>query len=96
MKASAHLQQRANPTAHFAITFGWVGYTGKHFEERALAGAVAPDDAKSLPAFDLKADIPQSPDLIRFVGAVSLAAQAAADPLHPSGDHIAQGISALL
>ena len=44
------------------IAGGGIGDAAKHFQERALAGAVAPDDANDFPLLDLKAHVFQSPE----------------------------------
>jgi len=96
VKTGAYLQQRAYATAQLAIAFGWVGHAREDLEQRALAGSVAPDNAQCLPAFDLKVDIPQSPDVIRFGGIAPFSAQGAADTCRLGGDEIAQGVATLL
>src|SRR5262249_13729486 len=62
VKAGAHLEQTADPAAH-------LGFAGRRFrdarqdlEERALAGAVAADDADQLAAPHLERQVLQGPE----------------------------------
>jgi len=96
VKAGTHFQQRTDATAQFAISFSWISHAREYLKQGALAGAVASNDAQGLPAFDLKVDVPQSPDVICIIGWMPFAAQGAADALRLSGDQIAQGVGALL
>ena len=43
---------------------------GHHLQQRALAGAVFPDDAEGLAALDLEADVVQRPEILVALQAV--------------------------
>ena len=64
VKAGADLEQARDPTLNGNPPFARLGNAREDFEQRALAGAVAADDAEHLAALDLEADIPERPELL--------------------------------
>ena len=67
MKAGADLEQACDTSPELHPPPGRLGDAAEDFEERALAGAVAADDAQYLPALDLEADILQGPELLDLI-----------------------------
>jgi hypothetical protein len=61
MEAGAHLQQRSDAAVDLGLALGRLGDARQDLEQRALAGAVAPDHPQHLPALDLEAHMPQRP-----------------------------------
>src|SRR5437867_1917583 len=67
MKAGAHLQEARDPTAQRHATLGRLGDAAQDFEQRALAGAVATDDADDFALLHLEAYILERPELLDLV-----------------------------
>lgn len=59
MEAGADLEEGADPAPHDDLPLGRIGDPGEDLEERALAGAVPPDDAENLAGLDLEVDVPE-------------------------------------
>ena len=75
MEAGADFQQRPDPPVDLGFAAGRLGDPGEDLQQRALAGAVAADDAENLALAHFKTDVPQRPDpfLIRAsVGPVAI------------------------
>lgn len=68
MKAGAHFQQAADAPFHLYHPAGRRGDPRENFEQRALAGAVAPDNAQRLALRHAEGDIVQRQD--RLTGEV--------------------------
>lgn len=62
MKTGADLEEGADPAPHDDLPFGRVGDPGEDLKQRALAGAVPPDDAEDLTALDLEVDLLERPE----------------------------------
>ena len=97
--ASAHPHgqsaQRLGPAA------GRLGDAGEDLEQRALAGAVAADDADDLAALDLEGDVAQGPDGVLAVGRLGGGKVGTwegwqAETLEGGCEGVAQGVVALL
>ena len=63
MESHAHFQKVAHPAAHLRHSLSGAGDPGEDFQQRGLAGPVAPQEADHLPFRHLKGDIAQGPDL---------------------------------
>src|SRR5262249_45445773 len=63
VEAGADFEEAANPAVDHSPSLGRLGDARKDFEERALAGAVAADDADHLAAFDLEGDVLEGPEV---------------------------------
>jgi hypothetical protein len=61
MKTHADLQQGADTAVDFRRSARRFGDAGEDLEERALSGAVAPDDADDLALPDLQRDVFEIP-----------------------------------
>ena len=101
MKARAHFQQRPDAPVHIGVALGRLGDARENLQQRALARAVAPDDAHDLAVLDLERHVLQRPDFFLQPGsAVGLAAQQAPRALEWRGEgigqRVAQGAVALL
>ena len=68
VESRPNLQQARHPTANFDATSGRLGDATQNFEKRALARAVAPNDANNFTSGDFKADILQRPEFFSFGG----------------------------
>lgn len=66
MKAGSNLKQTGNPAPHDLATGRWLGNAAEYLEQRALAGAVAPDCSQHFAALDFEGNILERPELIRF------------------------------
>ena len=66
VKSRSDLQQARDPTANFDATSGRLGDATQNFEKRALASAVAPNDANNFTSGDFKAHILQRPEFFSF------------------------------
>ncbi len=66
MEAGARLQQRGHLPAHDRAPLGRLGDARQDLQQRALAGAVAPDDAQHLAALHLEGDVLKSPKELRI------------------------------
>src|SRR5262245_25989535 len=67
MKPGADLQQARDPSAQRQASLGWLGDTAQDVEQRALAGAVAADDADDFALLHLEAHILERPELLDLV-----------------------------
>src|SRR5262245_58846007 len=63
MKTGAHFQQRSNTPADFCASARGFGYARENPEQRALAGAIATNDADQVTTIDLERDIVECPDV---------------------------------
>ena len=70
VKAGAHLQQRTDAPLDLHLPLGGCGDAREDLEQRALARAVAPDDAHDLAALHLEVDVAQRPDRVAVAVAV--------------------------
>src|ERR1700751_914737 len=93
MKAGSDLEQRAGPAVepHFADRRR--GDLRDDLEQRALARAVAADDADDLARFDGERNVLERPKTFRGRGAIAIAAN---DPAAPFRERVAQGVQATL
>ena len=62
MEASADFQETGDPAGQLDTPAGGVGDAGEDFEQGALAGAVAPDDADDFTLLDFEGDVFERPD----------------------------------
>jgi hypothetical protein len=102
VESRPHLQEAGHPSVQHGPPPGGLGYPGQDLQQRALAGAVAPDYPQHLAVLHLKRDVPQSPDRVFLaVGGTPEALQAAhrsrgrihdglaeGAPLHAAGDAV--------
>src|SRR5262249_31751729 len=63
MKTYADFQQGADAAVDFRRSARGIGDAGEDLEQRALSGAVAPDDAGDLALLDLQRDVLEGPEL---------------------------------
>src|SRR5579872_2478996 len=66
MEPSADLKQRPDSAAHPRAAFGRHCDARQQLQQRALAGAIAADDADRLAAFDGERNIAQRPQILQF------------------------------
>src|ERR1017187_42116 len=64
MKAGADFQERADTSINPGQAICRIGDSRQQFQQRALAGAVAPDESNNLTALDIEGNVPQRPELI--------------------------------
>ena len=77
MKARPDFEQCAEAAVHGRFTGRRQRDAGKHLEQRALAGAVAADDAERLSMRNVERDVAQRPERLRVVlGCLGLGAKA--------------------
>src|SRR5262245_55329694 len=62
MEASTDLEQRPHPSPNLCASGGRPGDARENLQQRALARAVAPDDADELPTLDLERHILEGPN----------------------------------
>ena len=67
VKAGADLEQAGDAAAQHDPPLGRLGDAAQDLEQRALAGAVAADDAQDLALLDLEADILERPEFLDLV-----------------------------
>ena len=67
MKAGTDLEQARDASAQRHAPFRRLGDAAQDLEKRALAGAVAADDAEDFAPLDLEAHILQRPEFLDFV-----------------------------
>src|SRR5205807_1969610 len=65
MEAGANFQQRADAAVDNGTSRAGLGDAREHFEQGALAGAVAANDAHGLAVLDLERDVLEGPDRAR-------------------------------
>ena len=61
METRADFEQRAEPAVEVHLPAGRLGDAGENFQQRALARAVAPDDADNLAPVDVEGNVLQRP-----------------------------------
>ncbi len=101
MEAGTDFQQRADAAADLRVPSRRLDDARQHLEQRALAGAVAADQADHFARLDVEGDAVQGPEAVLLApGRPRLAAQGAADPperrLGAVGDRIAQSPVAVM
>ena len=96
MEARAHLEQAADAAVDLDPAVGRLGDAREDLEQRALAGAVAADDADHLPGLDVEAHVAQRPHVAHVPGRRTGVAQPAKRRGGDAGDRVAQGVVALL
>ena len=79
MKAGADLEQRADPAIQVGEAFVGIGDARQDLQQRALARAVAADDADDGAGFHFEGDVFQGPERV-LIGLGALAAQDVAQP----------------
>ena len=62
METGSHFQQAAHPTVQFDLAAGWLGDPAENFKQRALARAVASDDADHLALPDVEREFAERPE----------------------------------
>ena len=75
MPTSSRLATRPRSTD---ASFGRLGDAAEDLQQRAFAGAVAPDDAENFALFDLEAHVLQRPEFLDLVALNNL----------PAADHV--------
>src|SRR6516162_5245111 len=65
MKPRPDFDQRSETTVDGDAAFTGCRNSGEQFEQRALAGAVAPDDSHGRAPLNLKRDVSQTPEVRR-------------------------------
>ncbi len=90
MKAGADFEQAADAPADDGAAFGRLGDAGEDFQERALARAVAADDADDFAALDLEGDVAERPEGFLVGGRP----QAAREPVERRGGQAADFLPA--
>src|SRR5207245_10116130 len=93
MKPGADLQQTADPPVKRDAAGGRLGDAREDLEERALAGAVAADQADDLAVVDGQVDAAQGPEFAALRGDGGLA-QPAQRGGGPGGEAFAEGAGA--
>ena len=63
MKSRAHFQQATDAAIDIGVSLARLGDARENFQQRALAGAVAPDDPDDLARRDLEADVAERPEI---------------------------------
>ena len=67
MKAGADLKQAGNPPPDFDPASGGLGDAAEYFQQGALAGAVAADNAEDFPLLDLEAYVLERPEFFNVI-----------------------------
>ena len=67
MKARSNLEQTCDPPPEQHASLCWLRDAAQHFEQRALSGSIAANDADCLAVFDLEANIPERPEFLDFI-----------------------------
>ena len=95
MKAGADFQKAGDASENPHAPARWLGNPAEDFEQGALAGAVAPDNAEHLAPADVEADILERPIFLDLVARHELSALQQVEGLaregaRPAADRIAQ------
>jgi hypothetical protein len=69
VETGADFEKAADAAVKFGVSFGGAGDAGEDFKERALAGAVAADQADHFAFFYVEGDVLQRPDVGRAAAA---------------------------
>ena len=84
MKAGADFEQAGHAPVDAHPACGRFGDAAEDFEQRALAGAVAADDADDFAAFDFEGNILERPELLASADVRSCPADRRSEPLERS------------
>src|SRR5262245_5475040 len=88
MESRADFQQTADASAQLRLTFGWLRDLRQDLEQRALAGAVAADDADDIAAAHVKRHVTERPKFCRL-----LITSFAGHPAHRTLEGVGEGIA---
>src|ERR1700733_14185339 len=97
MKTGTHLEQGTGSSIQTYFTGRRRRDLGDDLEQRALAGAVAANDADDLPLFDSEGDILQRPERLNVNRRIIIISRPAKQPLAPLGNEPGQksGVSVM-